>query len=708
MLPPIVKTQPSSEFDDGRKGPLRSLRLLESFAKELMDIHSTPKLLWAVAEKVISQLGWEDCVIYMLDEHRQVLIQVAAYGPKNIDYEAICEPIEIPLDKGIVGKVARTHQPVLITDTRKHPEYIEDDRRRLSELAVPIKIGGRLLGVIDSEHSDVGFYGEEERLILETIASITATKIEKARTSKDSEELALFYKRNPNPVMQIDANRIINIMNSAASDCFQNKFSKGDEINRPGLEEALEKALESGNSRWECSILDTKSGNVRVGEFRIVHLPTGDFNLYGNEITHIIQLKKSAEAANEAKSKFLSVMSHEIRTPLNAVLGLTDLLIHDNPSREEQLRHLAYMEFSGRHLLSLVNDILDLEKLASGKAKSINTAFALSDLIHSIIESFRNRTDKTGIELKLSLDHELPVRIETDIKWLTQILNNLLSNAIKYTEQGTVELAVDCTQMDNGREGLRFQVRDTGQGIPKSEQMRILQPFEQIRSNPSIEGTGLGLAIVNSLIQKMEGSISIDSMPGEGSTFTVVIPLNNIPESRAQDRKPSAQGANDITTNGAAKRPEEHTVLPKESTGEHPNNGQAYPILLADDNELNRFVACKLLERWGYTVVEALDGEAAVEAWKKMKPCIILMDVQMPNMDGVEATQKIRDLELGLPGLPKSPIIALTADAEEKTLLRVLAAGMDDRIIKPFDPPTLQALLVQYTKRLMRISGMHT
>ena len=707
MLPPVVKNHPSSPSDDGQKDPLRSLRLLEAFAADLVDIHDPAQLLWAVAEKVISKLKWEDCVIYMLDERRKILVQTAAYGPKNIDYESICEPIEIPLGEGIVGNVAVTRKTRLINDTRRHPEYIQDDAIRLSELAVPIKLGDRLLGVIDSEHPDAGFYGPEEQLILETIASITATKLEKAKSSRDSEELALFYKRNPNPVMQIDAHRIINIMNSAAADCFQGKFNKGDEINRPGLDEALNEAVETGSCRWECSLLDEDTGVIRVGEFRIVHLPTGDFNLYGNEITHIIELKKAAEAANLAKSNFLSVMSHEIRTPLNAVLGLTDLLIHDNPSREEQLRHLAYMEFSGRHLLSLVNDILDLEKLASGKAKSINTAFALSDLIHSIIESFRNRAEKTGIELKLTMDHGLPDRIETDVKWLTQILNNLLSNAIKYTEQGSVELVIDCTEI-KGKEGLKFEVKDTGQGIPRSEQQRILQPFEQIRSNPSIEGTGLGLAIVNSLIQRMEGTINIDSMPGEGSTFTVVIPINSVASTTSNDGELPAEHphskAKDAASNGITPPPSSQEKGAIHTQGEDHD----FPILLADDNELNRFVACKLLERWGYTVVEALDGASAIEEWQKLKPCIVLMDVQMPNIDGIEATQRIRDMEQNHLELPKSPIIALTADAEEKTLLRILAAGMDDRVIKPFDPPMLQAMLNQYMKRLARTSGMTT
>lgn len=696
-----------ASLNDNRKDPqLESLALLQAFARDLVEITDTDELLWAVAEKTISKLGWEDCVIYLLDDQRNVLVQKAAFGPKNIDYKAIFKPIEISMGEGIVGKAAATGKTIKVGDTRKHAEYIEDDQPRLSELAVPIIYGTKVLGVIDSEHTTLGFYGEAEQSILETIASITATKIEKVRSERESAELALFYKRNPNPVLQLDDKGAIRIINSAARMCFNEAFKEGDILGRPGLDKALDEARMQGMTLWTCQLSDEETGKLRTGEFKVVHLPTGGFNLYGNEITHIIDLQRAAEAANEAKSQFLSVMSHEMRTPLNAILGLTDLLIHDNPQREEQLRHLAYMEFSGRHLLSLVNDILDLEKLASGKATSISSTFNLHQLVDSILESFRNRAEKTGLELRCRLSATLPVMVETDIKWVTQILNNLLGNAIKYTERGTVLLHVENLGNHNGKEALRFSITDTGRGIPVDQQERILQPFEQIRHDPNIEGTGLGLAIVNNLVKLLGGQLSIDSAPDEGSTFSFFIPIRNMDGTQGETpgSEPTSHKATALTDGG-----DNHPGSGgHEETAPSMTDLATTPVLLADDNELNRFVTCKLLERWGYTVIQADNGQEAVDRWKELGTCIILMDVQMPIMDGVEAARTIRRLEEDEPDHVRSPIIALTADAEEKTLLRVLSSGMDDRIIKPFDPPTLKALLEQFAYRMLRLKDTPT
>lgn len=668
-----------------------ALGVLSEFAGDLVGIEDVDALLWAVAERTISRLGWIDCVIYLRDPHRDILIQKAAFGPKSIDYKAIFQPIEIPLGRGVVGKVANAGVAMRIDDTSQFKDYIADDQTRLSELAVPIRWGSEVLGVIDSEHPKKGFYTQEDQLILETIAGITATKIQNATSAQSNQALALFYERNPNAVLQISANRTISFINQSAQMCFPEHPQCGSTLNRQGLEEALQTAAEKGHATWRCTQSSQETGKTRTGEFQVVHLPSGQFNLYGNDITHLLDLQKAAEAANEAKSRFLSVMSHEIRTPLNAILGLTDLLIHDDPSREEQLRHLAYMEFSGRHLLSLVNDILDLEKMASGKATSLRSEFNFHNLISNIMDSFRNRAERVGLQLTLSMDSTVPEKLVTDAKWITQILNNLISNSIKYTDQGNVTLRIeweDHTASDPEHRMLRMQVADTGRGIAKKEQDRILKPFEQIQNDANIEGTGLGLAIVKSIVDQMKGSLSILSAKGEGSTFTVELPIE---ASHTTARGPWNPGTgmgerdepNDLSTD--AQRPlEDPTVDKKADT--------TCPILLTDDNELNRFVASKLLSRWGFEVIEAKNGLEAIEAWKNQGPCIILMDVQMPEMDGIEATRHIR-YEEEKQSVLRSPIIALTADAEEKTLERILACGMDDRIVKPFDPPALRGII---------------
>ena len=696
-----MNAQPHRQSPHSRREVLKleALTLLREFAGDLVGIEDPDALLWAIAERTISKLGWVDCVIYLLDPYRNVLIQKAAFGPKSLDYKAIFEPIEVPIGQGVVGKVASTGRSMRIADTRKVKDYIQDDAMRLSELAVPLLWGDTVLGVIDSEHPEADFYLLEDLLILETICGITATKIQNARNAQANAELALFYERNPNPVLQLASDQEISFINDAARRCFPEKLGKGSMLNREGLAEAMERAKAKGQTQWRCSQKDPKTGDSRTGEFNIVHLPSGQFNLYGSDISHILKLQKAAESANEAKSRFLSVMSHEIRTPLNAILGLTDLLIHENPTREEQLRHLAYMEFSGRHLLSLVNDILDLEKMASGKATSVPSQFNLHELMENIIDSFQNRADKVGLALALEIQPSVPHDVFTDVKWITQILNNLIGNAIKYTEKGSVMLRVSEHGMDhNGTNQVQFSIEDTGRGIPARELDRILQPFEQIRDTSDIEGTGLGLAIVQKIVQRMNGRLHIESAEGTGSTFNVLLPIAQSESGLATigpDEKASANPAGTKQTEMAST-----PAGPMEPVqDEMANQPEGCRILVADDNELNRFVASKLLMRWGYEVTEAVNGKEAIEAWENEGACLILMDVQMPVMDGIEATLWIRNQEREK-GLPRSPILALTADAEEQTYKRILAADMDDRIVKPFDPTALRALIEKLAAKM--------
>ena len=679
-------TPPPSRQDILR---LDALGLLNEFAGDLVGIEDPDSLLWAVAERTISRLGWVDCVIYLLDPQRNVLIQKAAFGPKSIDYKSIFQPLEVPVGRGVVGHVASTGESLRINNTSEFHDYIRDDAMRLSELAVPISWGDTVLGVIDSEHPKANFYSVEDQLILETIAGITATKIKNATNAKANADLALFYERNPNAVLQLDQTRTVCFINQSAQLCFPQYPECGSKLDEKGLDEALQKAAIKGHSTWRSYHNIPETEETRTIEFQVVHLPSGQFNLYGSDITHLLNLQKAAEAANEAKSRFLSVISHEIRTPLNAILGLTDLLIHDNPSRKEQLQHLAYMEFSGRHLLSLVNDILDIEKMASGKVSSLPNELDLHALISNIIDSFRNRAERVGLSLSLELDSSVPKKLIADAKWITQILNNLISNSIKYTDQGQIHVRV-CSilgeSIPNKTATIRFEVCDTGRGIEQKELNRILQPFEQVQTDSNIEGTGLGLTIVKSILDQMKGTLSIASKPGEGSTFTAEFPVKNATIQNPQWAMPPER---DITNPNEKPKGQIKTDL-ESSLNEGASSN--CPILLTDDNELNRFVASKLLSRWGFEVIEAKNGREAVEAWSKHGPCIILMDVQMPEMDGIEATRKIRSEEMRT-GVQRSPILALTADAEEKTFERILSSGMDNRIVKPFDPPVLKEIM---------------
>ncbi len=680
-----------------------ALALLKSFTTDIVGILDTEELLWAVAEKTISKLGWQDCVIYIKDEKQNLLLQKAAFGPKSNGNHSVIGPLEIPVGHGIVGKVASTGKSMRIGNTALIKDYIVDDVVRMSELAVPIISNNEIIGVIDSEHQDADFFQVEDQLILETIAGITGTKFENSKKTASNESLAQFYKRNPNPVLQIGPDRDIVFINDTAKQRLTGTIETGT-LEQPGLDAALTTATEKGHALWQhtdspfpASSQHKRKNTVsetskRVTEYHVIQLPNGLFNLYGHDITHILDLQERAESAHDAKSRFLSVMSHEIRTPLNAILGLTDLLIHDNPNRTQQLQHLAYMEFSGQHLLSLVNDILDLEKLASKDVTEVKRPFHLLQLIDNIRKSFQNRADTTGLQWTATLSSDLPEVISADAKWLTQILNNLISNAIKYTEHGHVELKVGLAPQKQTPEQhvIQFSVHDTGRGIPENEIHRIIEPFEQVQVDPSIEGTGLGLSIVNGLVARMNGQLHITSEVNVGSIFTVTLPFSHSPQTKdtAGLSTPYASEVQSVNPS---------TLLSDSNAGQSDATSAAQPdetctILLADDNELNRFIACKLLNRWGHEVHEASDGKEAVAMWKLLGPCIILMDIQMPELDGIDAAKQIRDEE-AKNSLKRSPILALTADAEDATLTRIFKAQMDDRIIKPFDPPTLRALI---------------
>lgn len=663
---------PSPESNRSEHFRLEALNILQSFASALVDEEDIDVLLWKVVEQTISQLGWVDCVIYLYDPVRNILVQKAAFGPKNLNYQAIFQPIDIPNGEGIVGQVFQTGKSRRIADTRQVPEYIADDAVRLSELAVPICWGKQILGVIDSEHPDLDFFEVEDQLILETIAGITATKIQNERQKEAANRLSQFYKKNPNPVLQVTRQLDITFINQPASQCFPNKERSLASLS--GLKEALDQADHQGHALWTCELLlaEGQGRTTKHFEFQVISLSNDLYNLYGSDVTHIRSLQQAAESANEAKSRFLSVMSHEIRTPLNAILGLTDLLQNEEPSRSEQLKHLAYMDFSGKHLLSLVNDILDLEKLAHGKAKRIDSHFDLHSLVQRIALAFQNRVKQAGLSLHSHLSKDLPARVFSDAKWITQILNNLIGNAIKYTEHGDITLTVTQSKdspSPSGTINVLFSITDTGRGIHADDLARILQPFEQTGNSSNIEGTGLGLSIVNGLVEQMKGTLTIDSQLGQGSTFKVKLPM--------------ALSENDPPAENASAQPVD-TVAEKSDISP--------VILLVDDNELNRFVASKLLERWGHEVHQAEDGQEAIDMWNEIGPCIVLMDIQMPVMDGLEATKRIRQAEVKL-NRKRSRIIALTADAEQGTFDRILESGMDDRVVKPFDTAQLKALL---------------
>ena len=361
--------------------------------------------------------------------------------------------------------------------------------------------------------------------------------------------------------------------------------------------------------------------------------------------------KKSAEAANRAKSTFLANMSHEIRTPMNAILGYAQILHRDPDLQPRQREAVDTIENSGDHLLKLINDVLDLSKIEAGSMELQETDFDLVALIDGMSAMFKIRCEQKGIDWRVESLGEERVLVHGDESKLRQVLINLLGNAIKFTESGGVRLQV----VREATDSYHFEVIDTGVGIPPEAQATILEPFQQGQAGTSKGGTGLGLAISQRYIELMGGGLDLASEPGMGSRFFFTIPL-----------PPMASDA-----------------IAEPSQWEHVtrlSDGYAVKALIADDTKINRDVLSKLLTDLGAEVLEAENGEQAVELVHAHRPDIVFMDIRMPQMDGIQAAQRIFE-ECGKDAVKLVAISASTLHHEQQSYLD---AGFDDFISKPF------------------------
>ncbi len=374
-----------------------------------------------------------------------------------------------------------------------------------------------------------------------------------------------------------------------------------------------------------------------------------------------------AEAATQAKSAFLANMSHEIRTPMNGILGMTSLLQRSGVTTQ-QSGYLEKVEASSRHLLGIINDILDFSKIEAGKLALERTDFTLSALLHDVLAIVDPALKAKDLDMRVMI-HGMPSPLRGDPTRLSQILVNYLNNAIKFTDEGHIILSGQLLETSADGYRLRFAVSDTGVGLTSDQQSRLFRAFEQADNSTARRygGTGLGLAISQSLAQLMGGEVGVESRPGHGSTFWFTCRLK-------QGRETSRDAQTDTSAEARL---------------------QAYRgarVLLAEDEPTNLDVALILLEQAGLAVDVAANGCAALEKAQTGAYAIILMDMQMPQMDGLEATRRIRRLDSGA----EVPIIAMTANAYPEDRERCLAAGMDDFVSKPVDPEVLYDTLFKW------------
>ncbi len=622
------------------------------------------------------------------------------------------------------------------------PTHFGSDHRVISAVAVPLQFHGQVIGMLSVQSYVMNCYTLEDLKLLEMLAAYGAVAFENARlfeeTRRRAEYLALLNQINLTIAAGLEMEsallkiyeqcRLMFDIDSFYIAFYDSRtgmihfplFRDGNQVvlmddhqidSRPGL------TGEAIRGRKTLFIHDTfdpvevelhqiiRSGGTPTRSYVGVPLILRDEvvglismqnrkpDVYSLDQVHLLELvatqaavvvenarlyaeareaQVAAEAANRAKSVFLANISHELRTPLNAILGFTQLMGHDANLTDSQRANLGTVGRSGEHLLALINDVLEMSKIEAGRMELQPEDFNLCELLLGLEEMFRLRTAIKGVALSFEFAPDVPAVIKTDAGKLRQILINLLGNAVKFTSTGAVILRVRRVpamfedQPDTLR--LQFEVADTGMGIAADELELIFEAFAQSFSGRhSKDGTGLGLPISRQFVRMMGGELTAESEVGRGSVFrfTILVQLAD---------------ANVVADRAARNRRRVIGVVP----GQTAPDGGPYRLMVVDDVPFSNHLMMEILQPLGFEVRAVEDGYTCVELWESWRPHLIWMDIQMPVMDGYEATRRIKAAMAERPGAFPTVIVALTAAAFEEERSRILAEGCDDFVRKPF------------------------
>jgi len=636
------------------------------------------KLLQAVLRRATALLGVSGGELAIYDEAKQEL-EIVASLHIGVDSTGT----RLALGEGAMGHVATTHEPICIPEYQewlgRSGKYSEVEVH--SVMAAPLLIGQRLVGAFACVHDDPARkFGAEDLRLLNLFAPQAAVAIENARLYTAAQRQKQYFEdlvlNNPVAIVTLDTRHDIVSCNPA----FEQLYGyRQDEVIGRNLDELISTAT----SRSEAIAITQhvlQEGAVRsIGRRRrkdgtlvdveVLGVPVlvegklvGLMGLY-HDITELSRARQAAEEANSAKSQFLANMSHELRTPLNAIIGYSEMLEEEvtEIGHEELAPDLRKVRSAGRHLLALINDILDLSKIEAGKTELFLEEFDIAGMVGDVTTTILPLVEKNANQLVIRA--EAPGIMRADLTKVRQMLLNLLSNACKFAERGTITLVVE-RAVGNGGEQVLFRVSDSGIGMTPAQMGRLFEAFSQAESSTSKKygGTGLGLAITRQFARMMGGDVTVESAPGQGSTFTIRLPAR-------------------------VAEPGESDATPAEDEG----TGRAGTVVVIDDNPQARELIRRFLSEEGFRVIEAADGRAGLALAREHAPDAITLDVLMPGMDGWSVLAELK----ADPVLAEIPVIMLTV-LDDRNL--GLALGAADFMTKPIDRERLREILSRYRK----------